>query len=132
MSDEELSDEQAVAVEEAELASLKALQEREDKISSVQVGDGGSSGTNWVTVDEDGNILDEKDKGKKTQSAAAGDLSPPRRRGADQSPPRRRAVGASDDASPPRRKGLAGKRRHDSDSDQSPPRARAAPASARR
>eukprot|EP00961_Rhodomonas_salina_P009239 125718-Rhodomonas_salina.1 len=57
MSDEEMSDEQAVVVEEEE---IRAREEEENKISSVQVGDGGSSGQNWVQVDEDGNIVEKK------------------------------------------------------------------------
>ena len=148
MSDEELSDEQAVTVEEEELEALKAAQERENKFSSVQVGDGGASGSNWVTVDEDGNIIDNKPSRKTAEAprdlspprrsggggggGGGGDLSPPRRRGgksADASPPRRGAGGGGGDGdySPPRRAAGGGgrKQRHDSDSDQSPPRARA-------
>ena len=126
IEDEELSDEQAVEVEEEELAALKEAQERERKFSSVQVGDGGSGGSNWVTVDENGNIVDNNSKKGKSGGAADRDLSPPRR-GADQSPPRRRPFGGGGggDQSPRRRiEGGGAKKRHDSDSDQSPPRGR--------
>ncbi|KAI7796074.1 hypothetical protein IRJ41_013446 [Triplophysa rosa] len=66
---------------------------------------------------------------KKTKVAAAGDLSPPRRRArtgkdsdSDQSPPRRHPhgrQGADSDLSPPRKRGQRGR---GSDSDLSPPR----------
>ena len=125
IEDEELSDEQAVEVEEEELAALKEAQERERKFSSVQVGDGGSGGSNWVTVDENGNIVDNNSKKGKSGGAADRDLSPPRR-GADQSPPRRPPFGGGGggDQSPRRRIEGGVKQRHDSDSDQSPPRGR--------
>ena len=144
VSDEELSDERAVTVEEEELEALKAAADREKNFSSVQVDDGGSGGTNWVTVDQDGNIVNDAAKSK-SASAADRDLSPPRRRGggvggvgggdsADQSPPRRtgggikrRAGDSGSDQSPPRARaasGRGGARRHDSDSDASPPRRR--------
>jgi len=89
----------------------------------------------WVTVDEDGKVINKKDTGsssagkprdddlsppRRRPNAASKDLSPPRRRhdsDSDQSPPRKRP--AAKDSSPPRR-------RHDSDSDQSPPRKRPA------
>jgi len=146
MSDEEMSDEQAVVVEEEE---IRAREEEENKISSVQVGDGGSSGQNWVQVDEDGNIVEKKKpagdardlspprRGKRSRHDSDSDQSPPRKRPGvkeeDQSPPRRRRHDSDDDQSPPRRKAQdqspprrkAGGGRHDSDSDQSPPRKRA-------
>jgi len=120
MSDEELSDEQAVEVEQDELDALKAVQERERNLSSVQVEDGGSAGTNWVTVDEDGNIINDKAMGGSKSGSAPTDrdLSPPRR-GADQSPPRR--GGGGGDVSPPRRAGGRGGGSRGG-GDQSPPR----------
>ena len=109
------------------------------------MGDGGNSGSSWVTVDEDGNVIGHKTESSRNRGAAGRDLSPPRRPAVrarrdadgDLSPPRRGpAVAAEpaakkrhdsdDDQSPPRRAGgpppQAAKKRHDSDDDQSPPR----------
>ena len=106
-SDEEMSDEQAVVLEEEEL--LKIEREAEAKRTRVQVGDGGNSGGKWVEIDEDGNVV-QGDERQGVSAGQASDLSPPRRSAArDLSPPRRKPVGGT-------------QRRHDSDSDQSPPR----------
>ena len=123
-SDEEMSDEQAVVLEEEEL--LKIEREAEAKRTRVQVGDGGNSGGKWVEIDEDGNVV-QGDERQGVSAGQASDLSPPRRSAArDLSPPRRKPVGGTQrrhdsdsDQSPPRKPAQG---RHDSDSDQSPPR----------
>ena len=123
-SDEEMSDEQAVVLEEEEL--LKIEREAEAKRTRVQVGDGGNSGGKWVEIDEDGNVV-QGDERQGVSAGQASDLSPPRRSAArDLSPPRRKPVGGTQrrhdsdsDQSPPRK---SARGRHDSDSDQSPPR----------
>eukprot|EP00285_Hemiselmis_virescens_P015896 CAMPEP_0173404264 /NCGR_PEP_ID=MMETSP1356-20130122/58931_1 /TAXON_ID=77927 ORGANISM="Hemiselmis virescens, Strain PCC157" /NCGR_SAMPLE_ID=MMETSP1356 /ASSEMBLY_ACC=CAM_ASM_000847 /LENGTH=174 /DNA_ID=CAMNT_0014364911 /DNA_START=23 /DNA_END=544 /DNA_ORIENTATION=+ len=56
MSDEELSDEEAVVVDVAE---MERKAEEEKKRSMVQVGDGGDGGSKWVEVDEDGNVIED-------------------------------------------------------------------------
>lgn len=89
-----------------------------DENLTPQVGDGGDSGAAWVTVDENGHII-QKDHNDTKDGGQDGDLSPPRRR--DLSPPRKRARAGSEDQSPPRR-GHDGRKARTQSGDQSPPR----------